>query len=986
MAEEEEQQEAGQGSPSPAPRLWRSRPGSSDGHVQKAKGLGPRRRIVKSGALVREDTASSIESAGTPIRKSDVSETDFDERLRQHALERGSSEDLSRRSSGLFSKSRLGVKISETAKELVRKSSRNSLEGDSPSRAAKSTTNNGWLSRRLSARKSRSEQSLPQGASPTERPSLGSSEEQILPGGDSLQRPSTVPPVHRSPEKSFAWQAEEDFTAGDLQVSSSPPVGTGRSNTKIDEIRALEADLGKTLSVSPQPVTRNPRIDEIRALEIETASKIKNEPLHPGENDNVMQELGAERGDKLHSSWQPGPATTRRDDIRVREMETLSKRALATARLDEIRERHANSQSRSPSPELVRKASKELLSTFSPSGGGSGEAGRGSDNVPAADSKPLIDEAVVLETSANEKDSQDRDIEGVQSEEVGGDLISGRLIPETKKDSRDVLRRLALAANSSPPTAEPRVPSDNISARDRLGRETSRQKKVDAVKVDARPTVGFVGLKRESSAESLSDKRSNFAHSDSDPTERIEGEMQLFAPLENHSEKGSLRAPSPSPSPEADDVEETPRPAKPDPLTQPTPRVTGAFVDTPLTVKPGRSGRLPIVAVPTLRVEGHTGTASSSDPLIRDNDVNPLFRGRKTCGSAQNLRHGLPAKDDRVPGRPSSVPGRRRSKSLPRAHSTLLNSARPPTVKDDLLEIQRANHFEDSTLDDLADLLGNQDNDEDDSVRRGAQSEPGTTSLLERKRELEAYDRMSKSLTTGLLGIRSAKQGIERLEDKVSHVGPKGSETDTADPLNPTAERSCQNCHDSASPTGSSFTYIQLPFPRLWHGRPRFRLTFIGLVLFLLSLWYIAESAMCALYCKPQVCYPGQTCDWSPDDPRWGYSIPIKLDQWLTGGHGKAFAAHARPELADWLADIWDAATGTDITRIDISRYSREQKRQHRRRLLKGGLANPSVRLEDKAKFDAWSAARVAKEKASGAREMGYAVDDDETMAADEKL
>jgi len=296
-------------------------------------------------------------------------------------------------------------------------------------------------------------------------------------------------------------------------------------------------------------------------------------------------------------------------------------------------------------------------------------------------------------------------------------------------------------------------------------------------------------------------------------------------------------------------------------------------------------------------------------------------------------------------------------------------------VKGDLLEIRKENQFDDSTLEDLADLLGKQDDSEKDAAQRAIKVEPGTgSSLSEREKELEAYSKLSRSLETGLLGIRAAKQGIERLEDKVLHGSANGSTTSTTHLVHP-AHSAAEHSPSKDSP----LTYIQLPFPRLWYGHPRFRLTLTGLVLFLLSFWYIGESVMCAVHCKPQVCYPGQPCDWSPDDPRWGYAIPVKFDQWLTGGRGRALAAHVQPEVEDWLADIRDAATGTDITRVDTSRYTRKQRRQHRRRLLKRGLAKTSnIRPEDKAKLDAWSAARMAKENAVG--------EDDETMSADEKI
>lgn len=986
MAEEEE--EAAQGSPSPAPRSWRSRREPVDGKLQKAMSQTSGRRATKPVGLGREDTGSSVESVSSPVRRSDVSESDFDDKLRRHGLDQAKTEEAGQRGSRIFSKSksRLGNRISETAKELVRKTSRNSLEGDSPSRTKISGGSNSWLSRRLSSRRSESDQSLSKSAASLEQsPGLGN--ETFPPGTGSADRPATVPPDYHVPEKSFAWQADADFTAGDLQVSTSPPIATGRRNHRIDEIRALEAEVEQHFTAS-QASTRNTRIDEIRSLESKLAQDIGDGPIDSGDGGIDRSERGEERGDKSHHTWQVDSPTARRDELRAREIEVLSRRALATARLDEIRERHANIQSRSPSPELVRKPSKEPIRSLSPDANNAARVENRVGDIAKETTQRLIDEAVVLDNPNHNRLPPDQDMDEVDIKAISEDIPSCRQATEARRDSRDLLRRLALAANTSP-AADQRPNVDGGSARDRPGRDTARQRRTDGAKVDARPTVGFAGLHRESSVESLSDKRSNFAHSDSDPTERIEGEMKLFAPLENYSEKGSLRAPSPlsSPSPELDggeeagDVEETPKPTKPDPVTQPTPRVVGAFVETPVTVKVGKSAAAPVTLAPELcslargvKGVGSTTGTSCLEQSTQENGTATNARGRKSGTLSQK--------------RPSSLPGRRRSKSLPRARSPLFNSARPPTVKDDLLEITKANHVDDSTLEDLAGLLDSHESRKATLTRQAIKSEPGPEGFSERQRELEAYDRMSKSLATGLLGIRTAKQGIERLEDKISHVRVKDEAPDTSHPTHPATEHTCSACQKRPLRSeGSPFTYIPLPFPRLWYKHPRFRLTLAGILLFILSLWYIAESSMCALYCKPQLCYPSQPCDWSPDDPQWGYAIPIKIDQWLAGGHGSAFTNHARPKLSDWLADVWDAATGTDITQVDTSRYSREQKRQHRRRLLRRGLATSTViRPENKDKFEAWSIARVARERASGAREMGYTMVEEESMAGDEKI
>ena len=144
---------------------------------------------------------------------------------------------------------------------------------------------------------------------------------------------------------------------------------------------------------------------------------------------------------------------------------------------------------------------------------------------------------------------------------------------------------------------------------------------------------------------------------------------------------------------------------------------------------------------------------------------------------------------------------------------------------------------------------------------------------------------------------------------------------------------------------------------------------------------------MCFFYCRPESCYPGQPCDWSSDDPFWGYAIPVKLDQWVAGGNGRVLVDKWRPDVADWKADLWDAITGVDLTQADTTKFTWDQRRQHRRRLMKRGLIKPRAEHpEDRAKHESWRAAAAAKERAESLREMGYDDAEDESMAGDEKI
>lgn len=168
----------------------------------------------------------------------------------------------------------------------------------------------------------------------------------------------------------------------------------------------------------------------------------------------------------------------------------------------------------------------------------------------------------------------------------------------------------------------------------------------------------------------------------------------------------------------------------------------------------------------------------------------------------------------------------------------------------------------------------------------------------------------------------------------------------------------------AAPKQGSIIAYIHFPIPRFYHRHPSFRLTLLGLLVTIFSAWYAAESAACAKYCRPQICTPNAPCVWSFDDPTFGYAMPVKADQWITGGQGRAVANHLVEEARDWMADLADVALGRSIQDVDTSNMSFEAKRRHRRRMGKKGLLSspkePSP--ETRAKWEGWKRERVARE------------------------
>ncbi|KAL5615668.1 uncharacterized protein BROUX77_001505 [Berkeleyomyces rouxiae] len=156
--------------------------------------------------------------------------------------------------------------------------------------------------------------------------------------------------------------------------------------------------------------------------------------------------------------------------------------------------------------------------------------------------------------------------------------------------------------------------------------------------------------------------------------------------------------------------------------------------------------------------------------------------------------------------------------------------------------------------------------------------------------------------------------------------------------------------HSSAS---MDIVSVDIPVPRMYKKGP-FSLTITGLFVVLLAIWYFTEKSMCDIHCRPVAC--SAPCVWQDDDPTFGYAIPIKVDQWVTGGKGRQAWNQVVQDASDYSADLLDWATGTDITAIDSKLLDFESKRQLRRRLRKKGLLKKrGDKTDQTAKHTEWA-------------------------------
>lgn len=852
---------------------------------------------------------------------------------------------------GLFGKTRLGPKVSATGNVLAKKASDSSL-GSSPVRRRDSQ-------REASPKKKNEDIAADLAVGPVDRESAGISAPipSIEYESASDDRASPVSKsVHPSPEKSHNWQIDADFTAGDLQVSDSPRIRT-QSNGRTPR-RSPGAMNSPASGIRNGNGNGNNRIDQIRQKEIEAANAVL-----PEEDPFLSRR-----------------SSSRIEEVRAREMEALSRRAVATSRLDEIRVR--NSEARPESPETGRGSNREDLR------GSSLEIGNELTKTPENKTESEVKGEQLSDTVL--RDTSDQKPSEISNEERDSSRTGEKKdVPLPRNTSRDLLRRLERATSNSPSPEKIEQPNvSNISppkgvsesrevSRSRLAREEKRRSKNLEVKSSReRPTVGFAGLQRDLSSDSVREKRASLHGSEADPTDRIEAEMKLFAPLDNYSEKGSVRAPSPLPS--EPDEEETPRPNKIDPLTQPTPRVTGAYIETPATVK--------------VKQEPNPDRKPTPDDTSRDLDVTEL-RSRSSSKSINKDSVKSEEEDDVTASSRRSIPrsssepiASRRTRSASRRRRplrSLINTARPPSVKDDIRAILRMNQIDDSTLEEFDSILADQQVDDEtlqemvnDTIDK-IDDDLEFPGLSERDRELQVFERMGKTIRTGLLGIRSAKKGIERLEDQVTHTEHKTDQARASQDASSlkSSERVPANPNDSG--------IYMIPVPALYRKTPKFRLTKFGLLALAMSIWYVIESIFCALYVIEYHCTPNIPCEWSPNEPYFPYVIPFMLDEWTTEGKGRELIWWAGEEIGDAFAEVADWVTNTDFTQYSERYMNAWQRNRHRRRLRKHGLIPKWVPPPGYTpKYAEWNAARLAREAAA---EAGHEVED-ETMSADERI
>lgn len=1013
-----------QGSPSPAPRP--TRPGSVNSDhrplpqlfTQRPIDLGRLGNRRPVAAARRDGTFSSKDSFGSSSRKGDESDSEIDRKLKQFEEDEKIIKSMKEDKKGLFNKPKFGMNGAGTntkpSHTTTNGSFGNADADDKKSRqswtfAETGYANPDWIKRFESEEQALDfapgRQSRIDGFSSFGNRAAGSkrkSASQSLPGPDgpasAIPRPATVAPI-QSPNKSYAWQVDEDFTAGDLQVSNSPPLSFGRANTKLDEIRKLEIDAELDHPIENHrfvPQRTNTKLDEIVQREKDAERRYPIPKIEEPSAEPVDElSTSAERRRPLSTS---NTAKGGGEPLRSLGIEYLPEKVQPSTRLKETIEQQT---SRSFPPRAEPKDSLERSHQTGARLSPEPRAQPLKHDYTGLNGEKIPNTPVTIYRKQSPTQPSDEQ-NGLNPSTTSTSVHPVMGVPRAKEDSHDLLRRLARASSNSPvpsPVEEGAVdkaqeedvgaPSnprgsetavEGVNVTDKTTESDQRfPSSLGISKSNAltKPTVGFAGISRSPSTKSVSSTQSRAS---ADPTARIEGEMKLFALMDNMSERGSVRAPSPRPdvdSESEDDggrADETPRaPTKFDPLSMPTPKVTGAYVETPVTVKtePVQIKEDPVVSTQEPEKKARRQT--------RDTSTSP--RSSKSDGQRGNVRS-------------NSISKLRRSRSTPRKRSPLKNSVKPPTVEDDLKQIHLSNNIDESTTDDFDDfVLASRNPDEAEHNLGNGVSDSDDMDNLAQDKELMRMIHMGKALNPVLASIRQAKKGIGRLEDRVAQSEHKDEATGhTATGLHNHEAHglSCSQCA-ATQQSNSLLAYVPLPVPLFWRTQPKFRLTWLGTLLLLLASWYVLENAFYERWGRQYVCYRGSPCNWSPEQPDYGYAVPVKLDEWLTGGMLRPHAAYWLQEASDLYADFDDWWTGLDLRDVNFGAISDPVKReQYFRRIDKKGLRPAwKPRPAYRAMFEALEREALAEEEAEDRGEVHYGLRGnlvDERMGKDDVL
>jgi hypothetical protein len=330
-----------------------------------------------------------------------------------------------------------------------------------------------------------------------------------------------------------------------------------------------------------------------------------------------------------------------------------------------------------------------------------------------------------------------------------------------------------------------------------------------------------------------------------------------------------LRRLSRTESPKMDQVQ-TPDPPKlfERKIYDKTPRVTGAWIDTPMTER--------AVDIPSDLTKDIV--ASPAPPNAKEQSASILK-------PAADVKPAAEQKDSKTTETKKASPEPtigKQSKSRPPLARPKLPKSALETVIEDASSGKEALNMGDDTIESLQAIL-------DDPTDLKTEEDEETTykkmlhrlGLLPQNREgLDDYDRIDTKLQSLAHHIEEVKKGLDRLQGHVAN-GFEKKETTKPPPtiLTPTLNEPCK----TGSLPSDTRIYAAIPLPRFWERNltsRRLKLTKLGWATLIFTLWYIIECTMTEMFSHSII---ADTCTGyclRPDAPVFPFVTVTMLWRW----------------------------------------------------------------------------------------------------------
>ncbi|KAH8692633.1 hypothetical protein BGW36DRAFT_274802, partial [Talaromyces proteolyticus] len=329
----------------------------------------------------------------------------------------------------------------------------------------------------------------------------------------------------------------------------------------------------------------------------------------------------------------------------------------------------------------------------------------------------------------------------------------------------------------------------------------------------------------------------------------------------------------------------TPEPQKPanKPLPDKTPVVIGAWVDTPMTVRP-TAGAIEENITKELDSPSKLGPNSTSTTVSTQHSSSE-DHGKNVHIDSRNTAAGK--------GGSSTEPFKSNLKQENKLDSDSERQANPERIKpklpksalDTVLEDAKSNGnpllLSDDTINSLQGLMDGADAKlsrfaelKDEDIKVDLTALESDINDLQTQNDAQALDKLNFKIQSIIHGIQDARTGLDGLEDVIVSDGVVLPHKDS---------KACKACGSTQNQHADGRIYLAIPIPRLWYRHPvskRLRLTIVSWALVIFGCWYMTECIMCDNFCHPAV---AEVCDGyclQPDAPQFPFTLPTMVWRW----------------------------------------------------------------------------------------------------------